>query len=592
MAGYLGSKAAFLSTTTANVTGDSTIGGNIIVGGTVDGRDIAADGALIDGLNALTTTQNLYSGDDSTVNFTLPFAPVDVNGISVYVDGVHQDSNSISTTGTALIFAEAPPTGTDNIVVRMVATGVTNFTTATNVVAKKEYATVALLLADTTDGTFFNTGDYVTVVEGGFSYKVATVGDVTNAGGIQFDVLAVNNIYPMLALAPNADGTTDDKAKIDLLNQSGFILDLGGKTYEYGGVFVAAATFVNGKIIDDNRTYDFLVSTAETSVAVPLAGIAHSTYFSATQIETSLPEKLVMSGMWFLGNWEKTSGAVKLSGATNGKKLISVTTDLAYITAQQSNCWYGKFAVANDEDDTVSYVCIPFMRALSVAGSVITLGKGGWNQRSDNITAETFTMATDVMAGASCVVIGEAGRWAGRKTGITANTATTVTLDTIGSITALDYILPLPSEDEYVYLGAHYIEGSEPKNMAYSGKTVLSSMTSVSGVRATGAYDPQEEVEMAGNVPPTATAIIININASINSATAGGGVAQYIYHDSGGHEVFWSYDFNAGITNWPLYYPKQELNFSSAYQSLYYKTAGSHDGVLSSRQWTVRGWVE
>ena len=237
MAGYLGSKAAFLSTTTANVTGDSTIGGNIIVGGTVDGRDIAADGALIDGLNALTTTQNLYSGDDSTVNFTLPFAPVDVNGISVYVDGVHQDNNSISTTGTALIFAEAPPTGTDNIVVRMVATGVTNFTTATNVVAKKEYATVALLLADTTDGTFFNTGDYVTVVEGGFSYKVATVGDVTNAGGIQFDVLAGDDG----SLSVNAFGALGDNSNDDTVAIQTAITSLATNSYEQGKSLVFAA---------------------------------------------------------------------------------------------------------------------------------------------------------------------------------------------------------------------------------------------------------------------------------------------------------------------------------------------------------------
>lgn len=43
MAGYLGSTAVFLSTTAADVTGDITVGGS------VDGRDIAADGLKIDG---------------------------------------------------------------------------------------------------------------------------------------------------------------------------------------------------------------------------------------------------------------------------------------------------------------------------------------------------------------------------------------------------------------------------------------------------------------------------------------------------------------------------------------------------------------
>ena len=189
----------------------------------------------------VTTTQNLYSGDDSTVNFTLPYEPVGVNGIMVYVDGVHQDSNSVSTTGTALIFAEAPPTGTDNIVVRMVATGVTNFTTATNVIAKKEYATVALLLADTTDGTFFNTGDYVTVVDGGFSYKVATVGDVTNAGGIQFDVLAGDDGYNVKAFGAAGDGVTDDTAAIQATVSSAYTSGGGVVSFPNNGTYLVTS---------------------------------------------------------------------------------------------------------------------------------------------------------------------------------------------------------------------------------------------------------------------------------------------------------------------------------------------------------------
>ena len=83
---------------------------------------------------------------------------------------------------------------------------------ASVVIAKKEYATVALLLADTTDGTFFNTGDYVTVIEGGFSYKVATSGDVTNAGGIQFSVLPNNGAVSDLQFGAVRDGVTDDTA--------------------------------------------------------------------------------------------------------------------------------------------------------------------------------------------------------------------------------------------------------------------------------------------------------------------------------------------------------------------------------------------
>ena len=56
MAGYLGTKAVFLSTTAASVTG------NITVGGTVDGRDVATDGSKLDGIEAgadVTDTTNV-----------------------------------------------------------------------------------------------------------------------------------------------------------------------------------------------------------------------------------------------------------------------------------------------------------------------------------------------------------------------------------------------------------------------------------------------------------------------------------------------------------------------------------------------------
>ena len=343
MAGYLGSKAAFLSTTTANVTGDSTIGGNIIVGGTVDGRDIAADGVLIDGLNALTTTQNFYSGDDSTVNFTLPYAPVGVNGISVYVDGVHQDNNSISTTGTALIFAEAPPTGTDNIVVRMVATGVTNFTTATNVVAKKEYATVALLLADTTDGTFFNTGDYVTVVEGGFSYKVATVGAVTNAGGIQFDVLASDDgSVNVKAFGAVGDGVTDDTVAIQAALTAGTTVTLAHGTYRVDGSLVLTANnhLVDGTLDRSNGASGVpcvtALGTLETAVA-PSANITKGDTV-ITVVGTTFSEHdwviLYDTVSYDASNTNQENGEmVQVKSSTGTTVTLMAGTEQAYTTA-------------------------------------------------------------------------------------------------------------------------------------------------------------------------------------------------------------------------------------------------------------------
>ena len=61
-----------------------------------------------------------YSGDDSTQSFTLP-SPVDnAADLDVYVNNVHQDpfsSYTVTSANSGLNFADAPQTGTNNILV-------------------------------------------------------------------------------------------------------------------------------------------------------------------------------------------------------------------------------------------------------------------------------------------------------------------------------------------------------------------------------------------------------------------------------------------------------------------------------------------
>ena len=92
MAGYIGSKAVALSTTAANVDGDIT------VSGTVDGRDVAADGVLA--TNALpksggAVTGNVTFGDSNKATFGAG------SDLQIYHDG----SNSyVDDAGTGRLF--------------------------------------------------------------------------------------------------------------------------------------------------------------------------------------------------------------------------------------------------------------------------------------------------------------------------------------------------------------------------------------------------------------------------------------------------------------------------------------------------------
>ena len=71
--------------------------------------------------NPLITTNYIsdsFSGDASTVAFTLSQAPASAASIAVYISGLYQiPTSAYSISGTTLTFTGAPPTGTNNITV-------------------------------------------------------------------------------------------------------------------------------------------------------------------------------------------------------------------------------------------------------------------------------------------------------------------------------------------------------------------------------------------------------------------------------------------------------------------------------------------
>lgn len=75
------------------------------------------------------------SGNGSTTAFTLSVAPASVNSIDVQISGVSQSPQTYSVSGTTLTFSAAPPTGTNNIVVRHLGVaGIPNTPSAGSVV--------------------------------------------------------------------------------------------------------------------------------------------------------------------------------------------------------------------------------------------------------------------------------------------------------------------------------------------------------------------------------------------------------------------------------------------------------------------------
>lgn len=67
-------------------------------------------------------TTNNYTGDNSTTAFTLSINPSVEQNTFVYIDGVYQQKNTYTTSGTTLTFSTAPPTGASVEVMSMTAT--------------------------------------------------------------------------------------------------------------------------------------------------------------------------------------------------------------------------------------------------------------------------------------------------------------------------------------------------------------------------------------------------------------------------------------------------------------------------------------
>jgi hypothetical protein len=71
--------------------------------------------AASSGLGTSNIAVDAFSGDNSTVAFTLSADPGSENNTQVFVSGVYQEKDTYSVSGTTLTFSTAPPTGTSNI---------------------------------------------------------------------------------------------------------------------------------------------------------------------------------------------------------------------------------------------------------------------------------------------------------------------------------------------------------------------------------------------------------------------------------------------------------------------------------------------
>ena len=201
-----------------------------------------------------------FSGNGSTVAFTMTVAPANTSSILVAVTGVVQDPSTYSVSGTTLTFSAAPPSGTSNISVRYLGIPASGVTTTA-------YRTVTEFTATAGQTTFSvpsYTVGYIDVYRNGSRLGAA-------------DFTATNGTTVVLASAASAGDliTTESFYVSSVLNAIPATAGAVNSTY------ITDSAVTTAKIADTN------VTQAKLGTNVAGTGPAFSAYPSGTQSITS-----------------------------------------------------------------------------------------------------------------------------------------------------------------------------------------------------------------------------------------------------------------------------------------------------------------
>jgi hypothetical protein len=301
-----------------------------------------------------------------------------------------------------------------------------------------------------------------------------------------------------------------------------------------------------------------------------------------------------MGGFRFAGSYKKGRAPLVSSGV-NGSVIVGYPTALGAESSVLNDNWYGIFACSNAGSAAVTYKLMPFLRARSVAGSTVTLNFAGGGAGAFTPTFATYSFTTNNLAGVDCLVISEGGanRFSGRVTAITANTTTSVTLSSIGTVGAFDFLLPAPPGfTEYCYLGSFYADSAgNVLNIADSSTLVdsLGYSTADPNYSSSGSL-ANAQIRFGGYISPLAMGVKLRISENI-STTSVGDFGLNISHDSSNHTIAQLYTNKEGAAGNYITTQIYQLNFSQT-QSLWLTTIGGLAPSRGSCGLQVYGYLE
>lgn len=352
---------------------------------------------------------------------------------------------------------------------------------------------------------------------------------------------------------------------------------IAGNFYSVGGVTISSGTVT---IVD--------VTAPELDATEFAGGTRDAICYAGAQSVKVFRNYATMGGFRFRGQYTK-GRAPTFNMPAN--KTATLPTDLGGMTATTDQNWYAVFACANAGDATATLKIMPFLRAGVVSGSNIPLSFAGEGIYITSTQTYAWT-STNNLANTDILVISENGGFSGRVATITANSTSQITVNTIGSITEGDYLLPAPPGfTNYVYLGTFYRDTAEVRNIYDSGTLVKAKMIyTVSPDVSTGSFPTLTAIQTFGYISPLATAIVLDSSCILSTASTGS-YAEYFSGDSSNHVVQTGYVYKDNTSNMSVVFSNVQVPFLYA-QSFWYQNGGTLTASRINGQLNITGWIE
>ena len=306
-----------------------------------------------------------FSGNGSTVAFTMSVAPATTSSILVAITGVVQDPSTYSVVGTTLTFSAAPPSGTGNISVRYLGIPASGVTTTA-------YRTVTDFTATAGQTTFSvpsYTVGYIDVYRNGVRLAAA-------------DYTATNGTTVVLA----SGATAGDSVVTESFYVSSVLNAIPATAGAVNSTYLADGSVTTAKIADANVTAAKLASGAaranfgagavlqvvsmRTSTAISWSNTEQSTGLTLAITPSSASNKILViannNGMQSYG----TSSGISYYLYRNGVYVYNIGAYYGYPNAAYGSGPQTSFLDSPATTSSVTYD-IRFQRTLGSNGGVV-----------------------------------------------------------------------------------------------------------------------------------------------------------------------------------------------------------------------------